>query len=131
MNKKPYGCNRNGLETLKMAGFYVSVAGVVLILTFSQRKSYNPNLNGVYTCRGYSGKHPALSEFDRLSSLEVLVEDFDGAGPGSWSDARRVLAGPVAHQHSGVVVRVDLHANRNISKVISHQHTPYPDREKQ
>jgi hypothetical protein len=65
------------------------------------------------TCCGDSCEHPALSELDGLSGLKILVEDFDRAGPCARSHASRVLSRPVSHQHAGVVIRVDLHANPN------------------
>ena len=63
---------------------------------------------GGCTCCGYTGKHPALSEFHRFLGGPVLLEDQHRTGPLCGFRAARVVAGPIAHQHAVVVGRVDL-----------------------
>lgn len=55
-----------------------------------------------------ASEHPALRKTDGHSSVGVLQQDLDAAGPSCRRRAHRVVFAPVSHQHTVVILSVNL-----------------------
>lgn len=77
-----------------------------------------------------SSEHPALAEADGDSSVHVLQQDPDTSCPRCWGLAHGEVLTPVAHQHTTVVLRVQLRGGGSERSADLHIHIHFHYRKK-